>query len=157
MFYSGDLAGRLIDANLPTAEPRHVRAIGVAVGQRAARETFNVRIDGVDAAIADPDLERWPPLVGVPAGPLPGPSAEAAARSSARTTTTQEGVCLTDRLTEWLTARTTKPHTAPDGASHTDVRHHRAADSADIAAQETVKGRFRMTPETTSDLLFCLW
>lgn len=75
VFYSGDLAGRLIDANLPTADPRHVRAIGVAVGQRAARETFNVRIDGIDAPIADPDVERWPPAyrLGVARGLLFGP------------------------------------------------------------------------------------
>jgi hypothetical protein len=75
VFYSGDLAGRLVDANLPTADPRHVRAIGVAVGQRAARETFNVRIDGIDAPIADPDVERWPPAyrLGVARGLLFGP------------------------------------------------------------------------------------
>ncbi|WUJ70035.1 hypothetical protein OG809_33700 [Kribbella soli] len=29
------------------------------MGQRTAQETFNVRIEGVDAAIADNDLEHW--------------------------------------------------------------------------------------------------
>lgn len=59
-FYSGDLGHRLVAANLGALEDKHARAIGVAVGQRAARETFNVRIDGVQACISDPDLARWP-------------------------------------------------------------------------------------------------
>lgn len=56
IFYSGDLTERLSNANLPNLEPKHARAIGVAVGQRAAMNTFNVRIEGVDACVADPDL-----------------------------------------------------------------------------------------------------
>lgn len=59
-FSSGSLASRLVTAGLATSEPRNARAIGVAVGQRAARETFVVRIDGVDAPIGDTDLDRWP-------------------------------------------------------------------------------------------------
>lgn len=59
-FTSGSLASRLVAAGLSAIEPRHARAIGVAVGQRAARETFVVRIDGVEAPIADLDLGRWP-------------------------------------------------------------------------------------------------
>lgn len=59
-FSSGDLTARLEGAGLAEADPRHSRAIGVAVGQRAARDTFNVRIEGVDAAVNDPDLTRWP-------------------------------------------------------------------------------------------------
>jgi hypothetical protein len=59
-FYRGDLATRLDAANLADADPRHARSIGVAVGQRAAQDTFNVRIEGVDATINDNDLRRWP-------------------------------------------------------------------------------------------------
>ncbi|MEV6283474.1 hypothetical protein [Kribbella sp. NPDC051770] len=59
-FSAGDLASRLQSANLPQNDPRHARSIGIAVGQRTAQETFNVRIEGVDAAIADDDLQHWP-------------------------------------------------------------------------------------------------
>jgi hypothetical protein len=59
-FYRGSLAQRLASSGLAEIEPRHARAIGVAVGQRAARDTFNVRIDGVDPPANDPDLHRWP-------------------------------------------------------------------------------------------------
>ncbi|WP_165549953.1 abortive infection family protein [Kribbella speibonae] len=59
-FYAGDLTSRLQSADLPNIDPRHARSIGLAVGQRAAQHTFNVRIEGVDAAVSDNDLERWP-------------------------------------------------------------------------------------------------
>lgn len=59
-FYSGDLTDRLEVANLPALDEKHTRTIGVAVGQRAARDTFNVRIEGVIACADDPDLDRWP-------------------------------------------------------------------------------------------------
>jgi hypothetical protein len=59
-FSAGDLTSRLQSADLPNIDPRHARSIGLAVGQRAARHTFNVRIEGVDAAVGDNDLERWP-------------------------------------------------------------------------------------------------
>ena len=41
IFRAGDLADRLKAANLATSDPSHVRAIGLAVGQRAAGGTFN--------------------------------------------------------------------------------------------------------------------
>lgn len=74
-FSRGDLATRLDAANLAVAEPRHVRSIGVAVGQRAAQHTFNVHIEGVKAAINDNDLRRWPASyrVGVASGLLFSP------------------------------------------------------------------------------------
>lgn len=75
IFYRGDLTERLSNANLPNLEPKHARAIGVAVGQRAAMNTFNVRIEGVDACVADPDLTRWPAAyrIGVATGLLFSP------------------------------------------------------------------------------------
>jgi hypothetical protein len=57
-FYSGDLADRLRAANIAQLDEPDQRALGVAVGQRSARETFNVRIEGVDACADDP--ARWP-------------------------------------------------------------------------------------------------
>ncbi|ONI79055.1 hypothetical protein BWI15_00310 [Kribbella sp. ALI-6-A] len=60
VFYGGTLTERLADANLGGIEERHARAIGLAVGQRAARDTFIVRHEGVQAAIDDDSLERWP-------------------------------------------------------------------------------------------------
>jgi hypothetical protein len=40
IFYGGDLTARLQAANLPGCEAKHARAIGLAVGQRAAMDTF---------------------------------------------------------------------------------------------------------------------
>lgn len=59
-FRSGVLTRRLRSANLPGIAPHHQRAIGVAVGQRAARETFVVREDGVDRCLASDDTTEWP-------------------------------------------------------------------------------------------------
>ncbi|WP_181562677.1 abortive infection family protein [Micromonospora noduli] len=75
-FYSGDLTERLSNANLQSLESKHARAIGVAVGQRAAMDTFNVRIEGVDACVGDPDLARWPAAyrIGVATGLLFSPA-----------------------------------------------------------------------------------
>ncbi|WP_159107580.1 abortive infection family protein [Streptomyces rubrogriseus] len=58
IFSKGDLAARLAAANIPGLDEPEQRRLGVAVGQRSARETFNVRIEGVRAC-AD-DLEHWP-------------------------------------------------------------------------------------------------
>lgn len=82
-FYAGDLATRLEAANLDASDPSHARAIGVAVGQRAAGGTFNVAIDGIDPALADADLERWPApyRVGVATGLLFDPSGIATIRA----------------------------------------------------------------------------
>ncbi|WP_166678027.1 abortive infection family protein [Kribbella kalugense] len=74
-FSAGDLTSRLQSANLPRSDPRHSRSIGIAVGQRTAQETFNVRIEGVNAASADNDLEHWPAAyrLGVASGLLFSP------------------------------------------------------------------------------------
>ncbi|WP_152185570.1 hypothetical protein [Segeticoccus rhizosphaerae] len=74
-FYSGDVTSRLRSADLPNIDPRHARSIGLAVGQRAAQHTFNVRIEGVEAAVSDNDLDRWPSAyrVGVAQGLLFSP------------------------------------------------------------------------------------
>jgi hypothetical protein len=74
-FYSGDLTARLSAANLLSLESKHSRSIGVAVGQRAAMDTFNVRIEGVNACVGDPDLTRWPVAyrIGVATGLLFSP------------------------------------------------------------------------------------
>jgi len=60
IFRSGDLQRRLVAANLPTLSAQHQRAIGVAVGQRAASGTFVVRWDGVEACLNSDDLAIWP-------------------------------------------------------------------------------------------------
>jgi Abortive infection C-terminus len=54
----GDLAGRLAAVDLERRDHDDAHLLGLAVGQRTVRETFNVRIEGVDAPIADPDA--WP-------------------------------------------------------------------------------------------------
>ncbi len=58
LFSGGDLAARLAAANIPELEAPEQRRLGVAVGQRSARETFNVRIEGIRACADNP--ERWP-------------------------------------------------------------------------------------------------
>lgn len=60
VFYSGDLRRRLEAANLVSLEPQHQRAIGVAVGQRAARGTFVVHRDGVEPCLKSDNLVAWP-------------------------------------------------------------------------------------------------
>lgn len=60
IFRSGDLRRRLLAANLVALEPHHQRAIGVAVGQRAAQRTFVVYRDGVRACLESDDLDVWP-------------------------------------------------------------------------------------------------
>lgn len=59
-FYSGLLKERLLSADLPNLEPRYQRSIGMAVGQRVMRETFVVRIDGLDPVLASDSLTTWP-------------------------------------------------------------------------------------------------
>ncbi len=58
VFYGGDLAERLQAANVPDLVEHDQRRLGLAVGQRTARNTFNVRIEGVEACSAEPT--RWP-------------------------------------------------------------------------------------------------
>ncbi|MYU23723.1 abortive infection family protein [Streptomyces sp. SID8352] len=58
IFSRGDLAARLDATNIPSLEEPEQRRLGVAVGQRSARETFVVRIDGIRACADNP--ERWP-------------------------------------------------------------------------------------------------
>lgn len=60
IFYAGTLQRRLLAANLPTAEPRHQRSIGIAVGQRVMQGTFEVRRDGLEPCLASDDLNTWP-------------------------------------------------------------------------------------------------
>ncbi|MEV4170188.1 abortive infection family protein [Nonomuraea sp. NPDC049709] len=59
-FTMGSLASRLQSANLPKLNPEDQRALGVAVGQRAASNTFTVRIDGVEACAESQDDSVWP-------------------------------------------------------------------------------------------------
>lgn len=58
-FRSGDLARRLLAANVPALETRHQRSIGVAVGQRVMRQTFVVRRDGLDPCLESGELTPW--------------------------------------------------------------------------------------------------
>ncbi|MGP4058865.1 hypothetical protein ACTWP6_29305 [Mycobacterium sp. 4D054] len=60
IFRSGELERRLVSANLPTLSAQHQRAIGVAVGQRAASGTFVVHWDGVEPCLNSDDLAIWP-------------------------------------------------------------------------------------------------
>lgn len=59
IFRAGDLRRRLEAANLPRLEPRHQRAIGVAVGQRVARGTFVVGWDGLEPCLESDSLITW--------------------------------------------------------------------------------------------------
>lgn len=57
-FSTGDLAARLEAANIPRLDEAEQHRLGVAVGQRAARQTFNVRLEGIRTCAKDP--RRWP-------------------------------------------------------------------------------------------------
>ena len=57
-FYKGDLTARLEAVDLSSLPPEDARALGVAVGRRTVRQTFLVRIEGVEPAIGYP--ERYP-------------------------------------------------------------------------------------------------
>ena len=57
-FYKGDLTARLAAVDLSSLAPDEAQALGVAIGRRTVRETFNVRIEGVNPVIAQP--ERFP-------------------------------------------------------------------------------------------------
>ncbi|ORB68566.1 abortive infection family protein [Mycolicibacterium tusciae] len=59
-FRAGDLRRRLLAARLPHLESRYQRSIGIAVGQRAARQTFVVHWDGVEPCLSSDDLATWP-------------------------------------------------------------------------------------------------
>ncbi|WP_406364412.1 hypothetical protein [Streptomyces sp. NBC_00645] len=58
LFSRGELATRLEAANIPHLDKAEQHRLGVAVGQRAANETFNVRLEGIRACADDP--QRWP-------------------------------------------------------------------------------------------------
>lgn len=60
IFYSGDLSRRLEAANIPDLEKSKQRRLGVAVGQRAARDTVNVTLDGVMVPAHSDDVMTWP-------------------------------------------------------------------------------------------------
>ena len=57
-FYRGDLRARLEAVDLPGLEVDDARALGIAVGRRTAHETMNVRLEGIDPVVDDP--ERYP-------------------------------------------------------------------------------------------------
>ncbi|GAB3993433.1 hypothetical protein [Nocardioides marmoraquaticus] len=94
VFYGGSLTERLRDADLRNQESHHARAIGAAVGQRAAQGTFVVAGEGVAAPVEDPDLENWPAAyrLGVASGLLFGP--DGIPSISAWTLTRALQVCL---------------------------------------------------------------
>lgn len=58
IFRSGDLTARLEAVDLQHCSDQDASLVGAAVAQRAIRETFNVRIEGVYAPLKDPDA--WP-------------------------------------------------------------------------------------------------
>jgi Abortive infection C-terminus len=60
IFRSGLLTERLASADLAHQEPGVQRRIGVAVGQRAMRETFVVRRDGIEECAERDAPEIWP-------------------------------------------------------------------------------------------------
>ena len=60
IFRSGLLTERLTSADLTHQEPEVQRRIGVAVGQRAMRETFVVRRDGIEECAERDAPEIWP-------------------------------------------------------------------------------------------------
>lgn len=57
-FYKGDLTTRLEAVDLSSLTPEDAQALGVAVGRRTVRQTFLVRIEGVEPVIKYP--ERYP-------------------------------------------------------------------------------------------------
>ncbi len=59
-FRRGDLAKRLNAASLASLDLPVQRRIGLAVAQRAMRETFVVRQDGVEECAQSKDLTIWP-------------------------------------------------------------------------------------------------
>ena len=58
LFRKGLLTARLNAVNLPSLASEDARALGVAVGRRTVRETFLVRIEGVEPAIGYPERYR---------------------------------------------------------------------------------------------------
>jgi hypothetical protein len=60
IFRSGLLTERLESADLAHLEPEVQRRIGVAVGQRAMRETFVIRRDGIEECAERDAPEIWP-------------------------------------------------------------------------------------------------
>lgn len=60
VFYGGQLAERLRAANIDELEEAMQQRLGCAVGIRAMRETFNVRIEGVEDCAESSALDRWP-------------------------------------------------------------------------------------------------
>lgn len=59
-FYTGQLARRLVAANIGDLEAPLQQKLGTAVGIRAMRNTFLVRIEGVEACASSNGLEEWP-------------------------------------------------------------------------------------------------
>lgn len=85
-FRAGMIRRRLEAANLPELEPRHQRALGIAVGQRAMRGTFVVMQGGVDACLESDDTEAlWTPdyRIGLASGLLFDPDERPTVRDQA--------------------------------------------------------------------------
>ena len=59
-FRSGMLSERIEASNLAALDQDAQRRLGIAVGQRAMRETFLVRQEGVEACAESRDSTRWP-------------------------------------------------------------------------------------------------
>lgn len=57
-FRKGLLTARLNAVNLPSLSSEDAQAFGVAVGRRTVRQTFLVRIEGVEPAIEYPERYR---------------------------------------------------------------------------------------------------
>ncbi|MGK5738922.1 abortive infection family protein [Micromonospora sp. URMC 103] len=60
VFRTGELARRLLQANVPALVDDDQRRLGVAVGQRASRGTFLAREEGLVAPVRDENDARWP-------------------------------------------------------------------------------------------------
>jgi hypothetical protein len=59
-FYKGQLARRLVAANIGELEPPLQQKLGTAVGIRAMRNTVLVMVEGVGACASSDSLAAWP-------------------------------------------------------------------------------------------------
>lgn len=60
IFRTGQLAARLVAANLPHLDLREQHLLGVAVAHRAMRDTGLVKLEGVEACATAPGTDTWP-------------------------------------------------------------------------------------------------
>lgn len=122
-FRRGAVAARLEAAHLESLDEAEQRRVGVAVGQRAMRETFLVREEGVRACANSTDLVRWPPAyrIGV-----------------------MEGLFFNDReqltLDNWMAdvvSQVIAPH--PDLGRHLTVLAERISSVPDLVSETDVE------------------